>query len=631
MSFPPTANESKVTVEMLDLMVRGSNQLLRSLKIVLHDLSLIREGKRLVFPVDFYEIHTFLWPEKRQSQSRQVTLALLKSKDIEFTLLPGTVVELIGHLKRLISSNRTARSVFDEMLNRPFVYALLKYFNIVSDQDKDAKVLRAMSQVNDGLRQLAHLGLLVGRLEHLYSMKNLKPLNDFLAGDDFAITPNAQILRECEMSLTFRRATSRNNFIDAHNYALAWALSDAHFDRKDTIYYLVTSSPNTFHVYGNLRWFEFPKHLKHPDHPEASLVRHPIQVLYLAQILKLGDLGWKELQETIENLTQLLVAWRQIPAYDGFLQDRRQKLTRVVKFPTNRRYLNHFANFRRSFDSLFAPVRVAIESDIISEENFRRARGVDSHAVGVRAGSLSDPSQFTSTRLVYSVFDTVTQLTIKTMERVTGSIPPDLIAEIDTRSVVAKAKRLELRHEYNPTFSCIEVVVRDRVTGDVIFSGDIYEDYYALWWTTGSDFAGFLQEVHKFLATARSARKKSGAGLSWDKEKEYDGVYLFCLGVPEPKRVPLDDVPDLDPDSLLEAANGERVFMTRIATDIGDICYDFEAFRGIPQRAGIISHLKFIVPLSWLIENTNQKPAPTLEVRRAVSNCLNLAKEVRGI
>lgn len=625
-----TASESSVSLEMLHIIVTGSNQLLTSLLVVLHDISLIREGKNLVFPIDFYELHTFLWPEQRHSQSRQVTRALLQSNDIEFTLLPGTTVEFIDHLKRVVSTNRAAQTIFDRMLHKPFVHALLRYFNESDHPSSQQKeVINAVSQVNDDLRGLTNLGSALGRLEHLYKMENLKSLDRFLDAEDSGLQPHLDTLRDVELTLALRRPTARSNFIDAHNYALTWALCDAHWARKKTIYYIVTSSPHTFHAYRNFKWSRFPHQVADPTHPEASLVRHPIQVLYLARMLKLEGYGWKELKETTESLTKLLVAWRSIPAYRSFLEDQ-EKPTTVVKLPTNHKYLKAFVDFRGKFDALFAPVRTVIESDIISEENFRRERGVNPFAIGARSGSLSDPLQFTSTRLVYSLFDKLTLLTVRTIGKLRENlqtIPSALVQQIDTRGVVTNAKRLTLKHEHDKVFNSIEIKVSDKVTGDVVLAGDIYQDYYALWWTAGVNFVGFLQEVSRFIATAKPFISKRHRKR---RLKEYDGVYIFCFEGEEPTRIPFDVVPDLDPDSLIEAAKGRRIIMIRIATTLGDFCYDFEAFRGLPQRVGIISHLPIETPVSWLIEVTNQRPMPTLELRRIVKRCLNLKKEFKS-
>lgn len=620
------ATAETISAEMLDIVVTGSNQLLRSLLVVLYDLSLIRQGKKLVFPLDFYELHTFLWPEQRQSQSRQVTRTLLQSQDIEFTLLPGTAVEFIDHLKRLVSANKTARVIFDEMLQKPFVHALLRYFG-TRESVNQWQVLNAVSRVNNNLRGLSNLSSALNRLEYLHNMQNLKPLDKFLDAEDEDLQPNIEILHNIELSLALRRPTARSNFVDAHNFALTWALCDAHWGRKKTIYYLITSSPLTFHAYKNFKWARFPQLLPDPTHPEFSLVRHPIQVLYLARILKMGDEGWKELKNTTENLKRLLIAWANVPTYKRFLEAR-EKPTAIVKLPTNKRYLTSFVNFRNNFDLLFAPVREAIESDIISEENFRRERGVNAFAIGARSGSLTDPLQFTSTRLVYSLFDRLTQLTLKTIGRLDSevqAIPKRMIKQVDSCGLLT-SNRLQFKQQYRNEFQCFEIGVWDEVNGNLLFAGDIYPDYYALWWTAGVNFAGFLFEIKRFMATARPFLKNVSKKNRSKKRKEYDGVYIFYLGGTEPTRVPLEEVHDLDPDSLIEAAKGVRISMVRIATMFGDFCYDFEAFRGFPQRVGIISHLPIDTPLSWLIEATGRKLMPSFELRRAVKRSLALMK-----
>src|SRR6185437_7376772 len=144
-------------------------------------------------------------------------------------------------------------------------------------------------------------------------------------------------------------------------------------------------------------------------------------------------------------------------------------------------------------------------------------------------------------------FDRLTQLTIRTIGKLDTdiqAIPPKMLKQIDSRGILT-GSRLTIHQRYNAEFSCFEVGVYDEVTGHLIFAGDIYRDYYALWWTAGVNFPAFTQEVKRFMATARPFLKNVTKRYRKKKRKEYDGVYLFCFGGQEPTRIPLDEIHDM--------------------------------------------------------------------------------------
>ena len=81
-----------LTCERFDIALKAGHQLLRTLQVVQHDLHLLsgRNRRRMLFALDFSDIHAYIWPETSRSIDRQVVRQALHSRNLEFTLPPGT-------------------------------------------------------------------------------------------------------------------------------------------------------------------------------------------------------------------------------------------------------------------------------------------------------------------------------------------------------------------------------------------------------------------------------------------------------------------------------------------------------------------------------------------------------------
>jgi hypothetical protein len=163
----------EITCEGLDLFLKSSKQLLRSMEILANDLALIENGKQIVFALDFSEIFTYLFPEKSSSQSRQTARLLINSEKLSFTFLPGTTVELVRALARLIADNRTLQNrLTRELLGNPFVNAFLKYFSQQSDQIETHLVGESRKRIADQFANIDELSGLVARLVNFKNARN---------------------------------------------------------------------------------------------------------------------------------------------------------------------------------------------------------------------------------------------------------------------------------------------------------------------------------------------------------------------------------------------------------------------------------------------------------------------------
>jgi hypothetical protein len=501
---------------------------------------------------------------------------------------------------------------------------MMNYFGSAQPRKEGVVLSSFYSELKSGFNNLEHLTETLNRLQFLNRSKNILPLDHFLESGD-SIGPDLDVFIRCESSLGLYRPGTKdtNNFVDAHNYALAWSLSEKNVNKRDTLYYLVTSSPIPFYVFRNMKWD--PQLSTKPKIADMSLVRHPIQVLYLSQILSSGKEGRKELGQTISSLRAVLQEFDKIAVYRRFLADKVAPTT-LVTLPSNKRYLTSFMKFRSGYAKLFSNVREAIESDIIAEQNVRRERRVSEWAVGGRvAANLDDASSFVSTRIVFRLFDDLTRITLDTIGRYEKSLealPKELVMDVDTEGLLEPGHKLNLTLSKNEAFGNIELNVTHSKTQQSYLAGDIYSDYLALWWRTGVPFTEFLESVRRFIAHLPNRRPKTP-----HRNKLFNGIYFYCVGEAEPIVTPLDRVPELTSDDLMEFVEGRMVRMIRVATDYGDLCYDFESLRSVSQRAGIITHLALSRSIAWLIHSTSLRRTSLLEWRRVVTNCGKIMME----
>jgi len=553
---------------------------------------------------------------------------------LEFTLPPGAQIELIRHVRRLISQNKIAQQKLQELTNRPPVAALIRSFEESQPNTDLQAVSAAISAIYADLPELGRLARLLHRLIFLSEMKTLIPLDTLLNADDWVLRPDSSVLHECVTSLNLLRPGERqiNNFIDAHNYSLLWTLSNAHINTRDTIYLLVTSSAVPYKVFRRIKWGRFPETLGDPSLPELSLARHPIQVLYLDCAMRQGPQATSQVQSMIQSLVQLLKTWHSIPEYKAYLSGT-EKATTYVQLPKGKRYLNNYLRFRDNYQRLYSSVREAIETDLSDEENIRSLLGVSTWSMmDAIPGAPEGESQLVSTRIIFTLFDKMNTVMLRSLNRFEKdlkSVPSNLIADVDIEGIVNPIERLAVEVAGKPEFECREIAVMLLGTEQPYFSGDLYPDYYAIWWPMSLTFSEFLTEVRWFIAQTRAA-KPIGNCTATDKGKEFDGIYLYLQGQASPMHLPLASCPDLIPDDILSAAEKKMIIMVRIATEVGDLFYEFSPSFGQHRRVGIISHVVAKEATAWLIYSTNLRRAGYPEVSRVIREVFDLFTKEAG-
>lgn len=603
----PLDDQDAITCENLHHLVLGAHRLRRNLELISHDIALLRAQKELIFAIDFSDLYTYLWPDKSASYGRGITRFLLRHEQIKFTLTPGSTVELIWHLKRFISSKDLEKLKLDRFFRNEIVGALLEQFDRGAGEKLHALV-SGLPQVENAMEGIRKWSGLLERLGELLDRPNFVPFSSFFDNTEPLPVADARIMRSCLSSLNYNRpgATDSQNFIDAHNYALLWAMSNAHFLSRERLYLLVTSSPIPHYVFRQHRWDRFPDTLRDPDSPDFSLVRHPIQALYLTQMLKQEPGSRHEVSKMVRELKYLVMTWRNDGVYTKFLA-KKASPTDTICLPRSVKYIKTYLGFRARYTRLFEPVRAAIESELIAEENTRRLRLISPLAVGTAIlGEFDGAKQLSPRRLVYMLFDRLTRITLQTISKFSGllgRLPRELIEEVDVEGIVYASHRLQESIHVNMEYECTEFSIMRSGAGEAIISGDAFCDYYAIWWPTSATFDEFIRETGHCIAALRERIADESQGVT--QAKEFAGIYLYFSDSCEPLTLRVEDYPELSPDEILAEAKMRPIDMVRVATDVGDFCYDFRSFNGMPQRAGIVSHLKCGDSVAWFIYGTH--------------------------
>lgn len=616
--------QNEITFEALDLFMKSCKQLLMNMEILKHDVDLIKSGKKIIFALDFSEIFTFLYPEKSNSQKRQTVELLLASNTLTFTMLPGTMVELLKSLSRVVNRSKDLRNQVDDLVNKPFARAVFEHLANIKVQTEYESPPLSVSQLNANLNEGRELRKLIQRLQRFLDSPNYVPFED-LMGESQEIAYDEDVFHRCESSLNLYRPGGKdfNNIIDAHNYALAWALSKEHIKTKNTIYMMVTSSPRPFKVYRDIRWDDLRMIVHNPILPVTSLVRHSYQALYLSKTLSETSNQGKILTQVKSSLSTLISEVGKIKEYaNRDHQDSKVFSTDLIKLPKNQRFLNAFIRFRDIYGQMFTDVRFAIEGDLIAEENYRWEKSVGDYGInGISSVGQDEAEQLVSTRVLFALFDDITKITLNLIRRnkdVLRKLPDNILREVDIEGIVVAPTKLDIRLKENKDFQSNELIVTkdDRV----FLSGDIYPDFYALWWQSNVSFSEFLNASRKYIADVPPE-------LSNEKrEKLFNGIYLFFKDTTQPAMMPIEANTELAPEFIHDLIEGRRVQMIRIAGPWGDLCYDFESFRAIPQRIGIVTHCRNLDQLSWFIHRTSKQKTALIEWRRILANILSKRK-----
>jgi len=352
--------------------------------------------------------------------------------------------------------------------------------------------------------------------------------------------------------------------------------------------------------------------------PEMSLVRHPIQVLYLAHLQTESAPAMHELNQMMEELEYLVRSWDK-PVLRRYRRGQEPAWTEI-SLPNDRTYTETFLRYMKRYNMLFAPVRDAIETDLIATENRRRMRAVSAFGTESRVMGISEGEDKISTRSTFLLFDKLTQLALVTCSRLKASVKgiEDLARDVDVEGIIVEADRLEVVLQDMPSPQRQDVLVCDKRVGEVLISGSIFDDFYTLVWPSGANFTEFLWRVQSLLSEAQPQQPLSRVG-----DKAFDGVLVYTESADQPIiEVPMSVPLDLNADDLFAVSRGMPVHMVRIATPLGDFFYDFTTAGKQGQRVGFMSHLPLRDLVAWAVYRTSRRRLGLTEVERVVDTIL---------
>jgi hypothetical protein len=631
-----------ITCGELDLLVEGAYRLLRTLRKTYHDYQLTRQGYELVYGLDFSEIFTFLWPERSPQQNRSIILRLLACKNMRFTMPPGSVFELIHSLSRFSTQSAGARNRYVSLINQPFVMSLAEHVRSRAPFGIEADVLydRFLEEVDDA----PYFGGFIGRLRHLHDVENLVDISSFLRSRDAHVEPDRRVLSEAESGLNVYRKPSRekNTFIDAHNYALMYALSESQ-SRGDPkrIFFFTTSSPIPYSVLRRIKWSRFPEIIKDPSLSETSLVRHPIHAYYLSLLLSKGPGAGNELRFLIDNLSAVLRRVASIPGYKEFLESNRARPSESLRLPHNKEFVHSQLQFRKRYQALFWEAREAIETDLTLERNVRERTNVSQWSIGsgissdwapivddrksrgdVGRTSTPQPILFFDRDITLRLFDDVHRMTlamVKHMRKSLRLLPKALLYEVDLEGIVVSRHPAILSWRRNEEFECDELHA-SRMVGEreeTLAYADVYSNLFAMRWRTSVPFSDFLTACNEFCRQAGRVEPRAVT----DGDKAYRGVQLVSEDGQERILRPEEiDIANIQAGDLLEAAMGGPLSLVRIAYPFADLWYDFFPMRGEDQLAGITTHCTLDGAMCDFFRKTSQSKMSTQEGQRIVDS-----------
>jgi hypothetical protein len=617
------SEDAPITCESLDGLILEGTRLLHTLHVIWHDLSLLKDGKRLVYALDFSELFSFLWPDKSRTYTRRVAKALLDCTEVQFTMPPGALVEFIYNLQRLSVENEHVHEAIKRLVSRPIVGELMSAF--YGSPTARAGILgESIPRILDEVGKYSQFLETLQGLKHLRKMPNLVPIDAVIRGLGLKeATIDREIYAKCFYSLRTRRPDVgwEVNHVDAHNYALAWDLSTKHFNKSDVAMLLVTSSPHPYEVFKTLIWDTFPETIAAPLHPRLSLVRHPITVLYTSRFLRQGGSPTNEIRRMVNSLNAVLQEWRSLPSYKLYLRDRTDS-TLMARLPSSEKYLGSFARLRKRYLNTLLPVIDAVRADVIAEENLRKVSNIDATAIGTRETMDGIGGEAVSKRSALELFEEVAEaalVAINAGRKTLKGLPRSLVAEVDCEGVLQKGT-LRLRSRRNGEFHCREVVVRSQLLNETFFAGDLYDDYYALWWPTGASLMEYLREARSLvngLASEERARMMGTEG----RKKKYAGIYLYYGSSAEFSHIRWHAVDGVVLDAIRDASKGRRLTMLRLASEFADVFYDLEPSFSLAQRAGLVSHVAAPDPVAWFMQRTHLRRVRLPHIRTKVDVC----------
>lgn len=603
--------------------VRSAGRYMRELSFLQQDLERMEKGKKIFYLLDYSELHSFLWPDSSKSPYKAVPEQLFTSSPFQFTLPPGAIFELVHKLSFDMRHLSRERRFLSDLLNNPFFAAF------VPDESSPARsagprltshATKGIDQALDGLRRSDLFMERLSKLSGLFDSGKLQFLSSIV--DVGSLTIAHEVYYEAMFQLSCNRP-SRDfivNEVDAHNYALTYNLNNLFYKKHDLYFLLVTSSPIPYQTFETIKWKEDPLYLTRKEAIiKTSLVRHPTQLIQFAGVIQAHRRGITKLGKVIKNLEVIQRNLGNIAAYARYEQKRDIPANTCVKLPRNKQFIDHAVAFASYYWDTFRPTIELISNDASREENRRRIRGLEpapSFPVPFAGEAqlecpLNDLRQQMDYRRLMALYDRLLFLGEKELTRATaalGKLPRGLLGPIDKRGMFHPKPQLRIKSAQVPEGGPMEFTVlltrQATDTRRMYLAADRYRDYWCYWWPTNADLAEFIKASRYYVQSCSYWGSKDENPLLPIKEKEYNGIYIYLKD--SIRHFPPDAYGALEVDNILRLFEGSwKVRFVRIALPVGDLWYDIESISPFPQRAGLITHLRYLSPIRDLVQWTH--------------------------
>jgi len=388
------AELSYVTLADCKKLVRNLAQLRRQALAAREDMTrVIGYNKKILYLLDFSEIHAFLWPSESQSQYQNLLNHLFLHSGLQFVLPPGAAKELSRKLENDAARYSMQRNDVTSWLDKPMVQQFIKVAktggNGIPSEELSRKLIEHLLELrsaNEGLERLARL-YDAGRLVHLSSVVDVEGLE-----------PDREVFADGHSQLAASRLGKDDivNLIDAHNYALTYALNNRHYDSDDMFFLLVTSSPRPFQIFEDITWKQDPLF---NDGAEAmavrtSLVRHPSQLLFHSYLNTIMDYPDAQLviSDAVNAISELHDAWKNISIFRQYVSKRNIQGTTRVPVPGGDRYRLCVKHFNDVYSQIYRPSLELLSADFAIDQNQRLLRGVAARDLAMEFDSTEDNS-----------------------------------------------------------------------------------------------------------------------------------------------------------------------------------------------------------------------------------------------
>jgi len=639
--FVHPAEVDRITCAEADQLVRSVNRIRRSVSFVTQDLErAIRERKTIVFLLDFSELHAYLWPETSKSQYKMMIRYLLTQSVLNFALPPGSVVELIYKLRAEIAQHKLARTAATYLASSAFVSRIVQAS--VATATEAEKLLSSLpgTQVEeflDSVRGLGGVDERLGKLAALFDSERMQPLSRYVEAK--SLVPDQETYHEALAQLRSYRPDREDivNSVDALNYSITFALNNLCYEKKNTFFLYVTSSPIPYSIFEAMKWKDDPL-FERGSIIRTSLVRQPTQLLYYSYLKSSGRCGERELLAAEKDLEYVGKLFAKNKKYMAFRQGKASAIEEV-EFPRSPATAKRFEHFVEFYRDVIRPLGGILAADASQEQNKRQLRRVDISSVGglyLLSGQQTEQTDVLALaqaavdyRGLISLYDRLINLTEALVSRARTSIAGvhrEAVSAIDRTKSLFAPTQLEYTSKTNNQLASEEVIIYmpsgSQQERCIFLCADIYATYVSFWWNTNTGFSEFMKAVRYFnRVAAESIKRKSIQITPAEHEKQYNGIYFFIEnGV---KHFPLDAVDGLATESLLRLCEPQwHVRYVRIGLPYGDLCYDFEPLEPFPQRAGILTHLELSDALGALIQWTHTEYVHADAIRDVVSRSL---------